>query len=150
MLTMLQKVNRDAAEVSAVINECTARGYGSSLHHVATVEQAQKLDGVGAIVACVPNFTPSTPAEIEARQVLECFLQKEHKGAMLEMCYHPTTWTEIAEVGKNEGWQVVLGTEALIYQGLEQDRYWTGREVRDLPVVEVQEAIARKMNEARL
>lgn len=69
---------------------------------------------------------------------------------MLEMCYHPTTWTEIAEVGKNEGWQVVLGTEALIYQGLEQDRYWTGREVRDLPVVEVQEAIAKKMNEAKL
>ncbi|CAA9965010.1 Quinate dehydrogenase [Pyrenophora teres f. maculata] len=143
-------INRDAAEVTAVINECTARGYGSSLRHVASVEQAQKLENVGAIVACVPNFTPSTPAEIEARRVLECFLQKEHKGALLEMCYHPTTWTEIAEVSKNAGWQVVLGTEALIYQGLEQDRYWTGKEVRDLPVVEVQEAIAKKMNEAKL
>ncbi|KAI2479875.1 Quinate dehydrogenase [Pyrenophora tritici-repentis] len=140
----------DAAEVTAVINECTTRGYGSSLRHVATVEEAQKLEAVGAIVACVPNFTPSTPAEVEARRVLECFLQKEHKGALLEMCYHPTTWTEIAEISKNAGWQVVLGTEALIYQGLEQDRYWTGREVKDLPVVEVQEAIAKKMNEAKL
>ena len=66
------------------------------------------------------------------------------------MCYHPTTWTEIAEVAKQNDWQIVLGTEALIYQGLEQDRYWTGKAVADLPVVQVQEAIARKLNEARL
>jgi quinate dehydrogenase len=77
-------------------------------------------------------------------------LQKLHKGALLEMCYHPTTWTEIAEISKNAGWQVVLGTEALIYQGLEQDRYWTGKEVAQLPVEKVQEAIARKLNEAKL
>ncbi|RAQ99531.1 NAD(P)-binding protein [Stemphylium lycopersici] len=143
-------VNRDAAEVSAVISECTARGYGSSLLHVSSLAQAQSLPGVGAIVACVPNFTPATPQEIEARSILNCFLQKEHKGALLEMCYHPTTWTEIAEIGKNEGWQIVLGTEALIYQGLEQDRYWTGREVSDLPVEKVQEVIAMRLNEARL
>lgn len=66
------------------------------------------------------------------------------------MCYHPTTWTEIADIGKQEGWQIVLGTEALIYQGLEQDRYWTGKEVSELPVGQVQEAIARKLSEARL
>jgi quinate dehydrogenase len=66
------------------------------------------------------------------------------------MCYHPTTWTGIAEISQKAGWQVVLGTEALIYQGLEQDRYWTGREVKELPVVKVQEAIARKLNEAKL
>ena len=66
------------------------------------------------------------------------------------MCYHPTTWTEIAEMSQNAGWQVVLGTEALIYQGLEQDRYWTGKEVVQLPVEKVQEAIARKLNEAKM
>ncbi|EMD70031.1 hypothetical protein COCSADRAFT_107251 [Bipolaris sorokiniana ND90Pr] len=143
-------VNRDAAEVSAVISECNARGYGSSLVHVSTLSQAQSLPGVGAIVSCVPNFSPVTLQEIEARDILNCFLQKKHKGALLEMCYHPTTWTEIAEIGKNEGWQIVLGTEALIYQGLEQDRYWTAREVRELPVEKVQEAIARKLSEARL
>ncbi|KAH6882149.1 hypothetical protein BKA58DRAFT_433927 [Alternaria rosae] len=143
-------VNRDPTEVAAVIEECTARGYGDSLVHVSSVSQAQSLEAVGAIVACVPNFTPVTPAEIEARQVLECFLAKSHKGALLEMCYHPTTWTEIAEVAKQNDWQIVLGTEALIYQGLEQDRYWTGKAVADLPVVQVQEAIARKLNEARL
>ncbi|RMZ72413.1 quinate dehydrogenase [Pyrenophora seminiperda CCB06] len=143
-------VNRDPTEIHSVITECIIRGYGTSLHHVSTVAQAQALPGVGAIISCVPNFPPVTPAEVEARSVLTCFLQKAHKGALLEMCYHPTTWTEIAEEGKKEGWQVVLGTEALIYQGLEQDRYWTGREVRDLPVGAVQEAIARKMGEAKL
>jgi quinate dehydrogenase len=133
--------------VRAVINECTARNYGDSLIHVETLRQAEQLQGVGAIVACVPNFPPATAPEKEARRVLECFLQKSHKGALLEMCYHPTAWTEIAEIGQNAGWQVVLGTEAMIYQGLEQDRYWTGKDVAQLPVEKVREAIARKLNE---
>lgn len=135
----------------AVIDECAAQGYGDSLIHVATVEQAEQLEGVGAMVAAVPNFSPVTEQEKEARRIIECFLQrKAHKGAILEMCYHPTTWTEIAEISQNAGWQVVLGTEALIYQGLEQDRYWTGKEVAQLPVDQVQQAIAAKLNEAKL
>lgn len=143
-------VNRDRAEVKAVIDECTARGYGQDLVDVATVDQARELEDVGAIVACVPNFAPKTMAEQQARQVLECFLNKEHKGAILEMCYHPSPWTEIAEISQKAGWKVILGTEAMIYQGLEQDKYWTGREVEQLPVKKVTEVIAAKLNEARL
>ncbi|KAI8942405.1 Quinate dehydrogenase [Plenodomus lindquistii] len=143
-------VNRDESEVRAVIDECTARGYGDGLIHVSTVTQAESLPGAGAIVACVPNFTPSTQAEKEARAVLEVFLQKPHKGALLEMCYHPTPYTEIAEISETAGWQLILGTEALIYQGLEQDRYWTGRAVAQLPVDKVQQAIATKLSEAKL
>jgi quinate dehydrogenase len=109
------------------------------------------LEGVGAIVACVPNFTPKTPEEQEARKVLEVFLSnKSHKGAILEMCYHPTPYTEIAEISRQQGWQVILGTEALIYQGLEQDRYWTGKEASQLPITQVQSIIAAKLSEARL
>jgi quinate dehydrogenase len=37
---------------------------------------------------------------------------------------------------------VILGTEAVIYQGLEQDRYWTGKEIADLPSKQVHIAIA--------
>lgn len=116
-------VNRDDAEVEAVINECKARGFGDGLIHVKTVEQAQALEGPGAVVACVPNFPPKTDKEIQARAVLETMLNKEHKGAVLEMCYHPSPWTEIAEVSEKAGWQVILGTEAMIYQGLEQVRW---------------------------
>ncbi|KAL1609997.1 hypothetical protein SLS60_001662 [Paraconiothyrium brasiliense] len=143
-------VNRDRAEVRAVIEECTARGYGDDLVDVSTVSQAQELEGVGAIVACVPNFSPKTEAEKEARAVLECFLQKTHKGAILEMCYHPSPWTEIAEISQKESWKVILGTEAMIYQGLEQDKYWTGKTVEQMPVKKVMEVIAAKLSEARL
>jgi quinate dehydrogenase len=144
------QVNRDANEVQAVLDECTARGYGSSLVHVSTAAQAQELEGVGAIVACVPNFTPKTAEEQEARKVLEVFLSKSHKGAILEMCYHPSPYTEIAEISRLAGWQVILGTEALIYQGLEQDRYWTGKEAAELPIRQVQDVIAAKLSEAKL
>lgn len=145
------QVNRDASEVQAVLDECTARGYGDSLVHVSSEAQAQQLEGVGAIVACVPNFTPKTPEEVEARKVLEVFLEeKSHKGAILEMCYHPTPYTEIAEISRQAGWQVILGTEALIYQGLEQDRYWTGKETVELPLAQVQSVIAGKLSDAKL
>ena len=113
-------VNRDRSEVDAVIEECTARGFGEGTLHVATVAEAEKIEGPGAVVACVPNFSPRTVAEKEARAILECLLGKDHKGAILEMCYHPTPWTEIADISQRLGWNVILGTEAMIWQGLEQ------------------------------
>jgi quinate dehydrogenase len=115
-------VNRDKVEVDAVITECKSRGYGQNLIYVETVEQAEKLAGPGAIVSCIPNFPPRTENEIQSRGVVEVMLAKDHKGAMLEMCYHPTPWTEIGNIAEESGWQVILGTEAMIYQGLEQVR----------------------------
>jgi len=143
-------VNRDADEVGAVMTWCESQGYGDELVHVASASQARDLEGPGAIVACVPNFRPVTAAEKEARSVTEVFLNKPHKGAILEMCYHPTPWTEIAALSQAAGWQVILGTEAVIYQGLEQDRYWTGRESSELPLKEVKDVIARELSKARL
>lgn len=113
-------VNRDPSEVAAVIDWCTSQGYGGDLIHVAKASQAEDLEGPGAIVACVPNFPPVTEAEIEARRITECFLNKSHKGAILEMCYHPTVHTEIGALSEKAGWTVILGTEAMIYQGFEQ------------------------------
>jgi len=69
-------------------------------------------------------------------------LRKEPKGAMLEMCYNPTPWTELAAIATGEGWQVIPGTEALVWQGVQQDACWTGRDVEDLPVRQVQEVIS--------
>lgn len=51
-------VNRDAAEVAAVIAECTRRGFAGRLTHVASVAQAETLAGVGAVVVW---FTPPVP-----------------------------------------------------------------------------------------
>ncbi|KAF2803844.1 uncharacterized protein BDZ99DRAFT_467959 [Mytilinidion resinicola] len=148
--TKIYLVNRDRSEVDAVIKECTERGFGGELIDIATVAQAEQLEGPGAVVSCVPNFPPRTKAEKDARGVLECLLAKPHKGAVLEMCYHPSSWTEIAELSKTAGWKVILGTEAMIWQGLEQDKFWTGKNAHDLPVKKVHEVIASKLNESRI
>ncbi|EEY22400.1 quinate dehydrogenase [Verticillium alfalfae VaMs.102] len=147
-VTDIYLVNRDDAEVQAVIEECTTRGYGQGLRHIKDAAEVASLESVGAIVACVPNFTPQTAEEKAARAVIEAFLGKETKGAMLEMCYNPTPFTELGALAEDAGWQVILGTEAMIWQGLEQDRYWTGRELDQLPVKKVQEAIASRLGQA--
>lgn len=78
-------VNRDKAEVDAVISWCAAHGYGDGLVHVETAEQAESLEGPGAIVSCIPDFAPVTEVEKEARRALKAFLTKAHKGAILEV-----------------------------------------------------------------
>ena len=75
-------------------------------------------------------------------------MAKPHKGAWLEMAYHPRPWTELAALARAAGWQVILGTEAMIWKGLEQSRCWTGRELRELPVDEVKRAVAERLAQA--
>ena len=148
--TSIYIVNRDKAEVDAVIQECSLNSFGDGLVHLESAPQARRLEGPGAIVACIPNLPPRTPTEIAAREVMEIMLSKQHKGAILEMCYHPSPWTEIAEISQKAGWQVILGTEAMIWQGLEQDRYWTGRSVEQLPVEKVKAVIGAALNKSVL
>lgn len=119
-VTDIYLVNRDKAEVDSIIAQCTESGYGSGLIHVETVEQAEALQGPGAIVACIPDFPPQTEAEKLARLITHILLRKEHKGAMLEMCYNPSPYTALGALAEAEGWQVILGTEALVWQGIEQ------------------------------
>ena len=133
-------VNRDPAEVEAVISWCKSEGYGDGLVHVTTAAQVESLEGPGAI----------TEAEKEARRITETFLNKPHKGAMLEMCYHPSPWTELGGLAEAAGWKVILGTEAMIYQGFAQHTLWHGRTIDQLPVEEVKEAVAHALSQARL
>lgn len=143
--------NRDPAEVEAVISWCKSQGYGEGLTYVRTAAEAEAIqEGPGAIVACVPNFPPVTDAEKEARKVTEVLLNKGHKGAFLEMCYHPTPFTELGALAETAGWQVILGTEAMMYQGLKQQEIWTGRSLKELPVQDVKDAIAKELGKARL
>jgi quinate dehydrogenase len=124
-------VNRDASEVNAVMDECNARGFGQDIVHVSTIEQAEQVDAPCAVVSAVPDFSPVSEEEKIARQVLATLLRSAEKGALLEMCYHPSPKTEIAGLATNLGWQVIMGTEAMIGQGLEQARLWTGIEVQE-------------------
>jgi quinate dehydrogenase len=115
-------VNRDTSEVKAVMDECNSRGFGEDIIHVSTIEQAEQLEAPGAVVSAIPDFAPVSEEEKVARQVLAILLRSEQKGALLEMCYHPSPKTEIAGLATNLGWQVIMGTEA---------RLWTGIEVQE-------------------
>ncbi|CAG8897254.1 unnamed protein product [Penicillium nalgiovense] len=127
-------VNRDAAEVAAILEEDRRRP--------------------AAIVSGIPNYPPKSPEELRARAIIQAFLgtaadADKQQGVILEMCYHPTPWTEIAHLASAGGWKVILGSEALIWQGLEQARLWTGKDVIGTPglVKQVKDFIAKTMAE---
>jgi quinate dehydrogenase len=52
-------------------------------------------------------------------------------------------------LAEKAGWQVILGTEAMLYQGFEQDRFWTGKQLEELPVKVTKDVIAVKLAKAR-
>lgn len=146
-VTNIYLVNRDASEVQAVIDDLRQSGFGTEgIMHVSSVEQAESLEAPGAAVGCVPDFPPKTAEERLARQITETFLGKASKATILEMCYNPSPYTELGALAERAGWKVILGTEALIYQGLEQDRYWTGIQLDQLPVQAVKKAIAAHLS----
>ena len=124
-------VNRDRTEVEEVMKECKARGFGEDIIHVSNIAEAERLPGPRACVSAVPDFSPVTEEEKLARQILAMLLKSPNKGALLEMCYHPSPNTEIAGLAAALGWQVIPGIEAMIGQGLEQARLWTGIQIDD-------------------
>jgi quinate dehydrogenase len=138
-------VNRDKAEVDAVLEECDARGMGQNLIHVASTSQAKKLPVPGAVVSAVPDFAPVTENEKIAREILAIFLQGSEKGPLLEMCYHPSPDTEISRLAAQAGWQVIGGIEAMIGQGVAQARLWTGVDADEHLRAVVRDEIRKRM-----
>jgi quinate dehydrogenase len=142
-------VNREKGEVDAVIAECTSKGFGDGLRYIASVAEAEALAPAPVIISAIPDFPPQTEAEIETRKIIECLMAKT-KGTILEMCYHPSPDTAIARIATKEGWKLIGGSEAMIWQGLEQDKVWLRQRVSTLPVEKVKEVIAAKLLAARL
>jgi quinate dehydrogenase len=140
-------VNRSSKNAEGLIADCKKGRFTHSLLHIKTVVQAKNLKAPGAIVCCIPNKSLETEEEVEVRKVIKTFLQEEEKVVMLEMCYRPKPYTEIVGLAEMEGWQVILGTEAMIYQGLEQDCIWTGREMEEFPLEDVKATIAAALEE---
>lgn len=124
-------INRDAEEVEAVLQECRAQGVADDLIHVSSTAQAEKLQPPGAVVSAVPDFSPRTDNEKNARAILSSFLDRGDNGALLEMCYHPSPDTEISAIANQAGWQVIGGIEAMIGQGFAQASLWTGIEINE-------------------
>jgi quinate dehydrogenase len=134
-------INRDAAEVEAVLQECRAQGVADDLIYVSSTAQAETLQPPGAVVSAVPDFPPRTENEKTARAILSSFLDRGEKGALLEMCYHPSPDTEITALAIQAGWQVIGGIEAMIGQGFAQAILWSGLEIDDQLRNSVREAV---------
>lgn len=131
-------VNRDASEIEGILQEDRDRPASSlpktEIIPITDPEEVARLEEYPAvIVSAIPNYPPRSADEIRARRVLERFLARSHKGTFLEMCYHPRPWTEIAKVASEFGWNVVLGSEPMIWQGLQQAKLWTGKDVVAVP-----------------
>ncbi|KAJ9109014.1 hypothetical protein QFC21_000340 [Naganishia friedmannii] len=133
-------VNRDESEVAAVVQgftESPIPGFEPTIVHVKTAVQAQELEAVAYVVGAVPCFPPITEAEIAARETVLAFMNKPEPGVMLEMCYAPKPWTDLAKIFKSNGWKVVTGDQAMIWQGIEQQKIWLNCSEDELPVQEV-------------
>ncbi|EKD21463.1 putative Quinate dehydrogenase [Drepanopeziza brunnea f. sp. 'multigermtubi' MB_m1] len=140
-------VNRDPVEIRDVIDYCTAKGFGSGLREVASVAEARALPGPRVVVSAIPDLAPRSEAELRTRAVVEVMLGKQlagGKGCLLDMCYHPNPDTAISRLAGESGWRVIGGVEAMIWQGLEQDKIWLRRRVSTLPVEEVERVFASK------
>ncbi|MCJ1286379.1 hypothetical protein MMC26_005724 [Xylographa opegraphella] len=135
-------VNRDKQEVETVMAGCWEGGFGEDLIHIEDKTQAAGFNPPAIIVSAIPDISPHTAAEYTVRNILNVVLEKGPRGVILEMCYHPRPVTEISRIAEAAGWRIISGTQAMIWQGLEQDRYWTGRELKDLPVDKVKQAIS--------
>ncbi|KAL2828509.1 shikimate dehydrogenase substrate binding domain-containing protein [Aspergillus cavernicola] len=150
-------VNRDAAEVEAILAEDALRNPPSpalaSLIPVSDPAVAATLEAPVAVVSGIPNYPPQSEEEKSAREVLQALLKRQthekDQGVILEMCYHPSPWTEIAQIASDARWKVILGSEALIWQGLEQAKLWTGTDVVAVPglVAKVKEFVAQTVAE---
>lgn len=134
-------VSRDSAEVDAVVSGFKSTGFKGLLLHVSSVEQARSFVAPVCIIGTVPNYPPVSEGEILARKIVTAFLEKKEKGVVLEACYFPRVWTAFAELAKAHEWEVVKGTEMMLYQGFAQDALWTEKGVEELPVEVVKETI---------
>ncbi|KAI0165431.1 NAD(P)-binding protein [Hypoxylon sp. FL1284] len=118
-------VNRLESEIADVMQSLAAAGFGGELIHVSSVEMAEELDPPVLVIGTIPDFPPKEEGEILARNIVEKFMSSEKQGYVLEMCYHPKPKTEFFEIAVAAGWEVIYGTEAMIYQGVAQQVLWT-------------------------
>jgi len=126
-------INRFEDEVVQVIESMKKNGFDGEIIHIKTPEQAKKMEMPKLVVLTVPNFAPSLPEEIIARNTLEVFIQQEAPGIVLEMCYHPVIETQLYHDFHNAKWRVISGVEAMIYQGIAQQVFWTGYKLEEIP-----------------
>jgi quinate dehydrogenase len=133
-------VNRFDSEIQEIIDHF-GNSLASKLVAVTTPEQAAQLPTPAIVVGAVPDLEPQTGDEKRARSCVVEFLSRSDKGTILEMCYHPHPETRFFKLATSYGWRVIPGTEAMIYQGVEQQNLWNRQSVSPVVIDEVSAVI---------
>ncbi|KAJ7173446.1 hypothetical protein C8R46DRAFT_991235 [Mycena filopes] len=136
-------INRDVEEVRAVVDALPHLSSVGGLIHLrdpADIETHLVGDGKARIlmaVGCIPSFAPQTLAERMVYTTASAVLTVPYtvpslaspvlpyptRRLFLEMPYKPLE-TTMYKVAAAHGWHVIDGIEAMIEQGLAQQRMW--------------------------
>jgi quinate dehydrogenase len=143
-------VNRLKSEVDATIEWFTNTNFDAELIYVASVEQASELVAPVLVVGTIPDTVPETPGEILAQNIARVFMEKELKGVVLEMCYHPSPTTAFFTLATDLGWEVLPGTEPMIHQGIAQQVLWQERPLSEFDVGRISQSVAEALKEHRI
>lgn len=122
--SVIYLANRVQSEVDDVTADFRRVGFPGKLVWVGSVAQARTLETPATIVGTIPDLPPREEGEIVCRQIVEEFLNRPTKGAMLDMCYHPNPVTALYRLAEAAGWRVVGGTEVMVAQGIAQQILW--------------------------
>jgi quinate dehydrogenase len=141
-------VNRLQSEVDDIIQSFAGSDIHEKLVYVGSVEEARHLESPVLVVGTVPDIPPTQDGEILARNITVEFLKHKSKGYILEMCYHPNLETTFFKLGKNYGWEMILGTEAMIYQGIAQQILWQEQQLSDKSIQEAKRVIRQALESA--
>jgi quinate dehydrogenase len=136
-------VNRDEQEVRDVIDHFADK-LQVKLIHLSSVAQADKIEAPNYIVGAIPDFPPTTPAEITVREIATNVFRKEPKGVFLDMCYKPR-WTTLLGIAQESGWETVDGIEAMISQGLAQISIWSGLSRSEFPDITISKLVREEV-----
>lgn len=140
-------VNRLESEIHAVIAHFkSAPGFTGQLVHVQTMKEAAELETPVLVVGCIPDFPPKEKAESLARDIAWTFLRRPEKGHVLEMAYHPKPLTAFYLLARENEWNVLPGTEPMIYQGIAQQSLWMERPSDEFPVQTARDVIKQALN----
>lgn len=120
-------VNRDVDEYERLLQDAQIYGNKLNMKHVQTLQQARELEAPFYIVGTIPDFEPSTPAEIEVRNIVNHFFAHKPTGLFLDMCFKPRR-TRYIKMAESHGWKTVEGTEIIGHQVDEQYRLWCGED----------------------
>lgn len=148
---LIYLVNRDPEEAVSAINSLRKNGLRQEVRYVEKLDDLQFLPRLPIVgVSAVPDLAPKTESERTAREISSSMLQiNPHctvRRVFLEMCYDPIPWTWLANLAKENEWEIVDGLDVMEHQAIEQAVLWTERSLDEIPSQSANEAIRRALH----